>query len=89
MLIYVSAKSYTTLTGCLLAVDTNSQRKSSDEQIQPDMFRVEDDYQTAATIFRKVLEGGSSGVWDDKFKSKLHPYICKFNGKLFNVFYYY
>ncbi|XP_063687814.1 uncharacterized protein LOC134821076 [Bolinopsis microptera] len=54
-------------------------RRSSDEQIQPDMLKVEDDYQTAATIFRKVLEGDSSGVWDDKVKSALHPYICKFN----------
>jgi len=54
-------------------------RKKSDEQIQPDMWRVGDDHQTAARIFRKIKEGESSGIWDDTFKSKPHPFICKFN----------
>ena len=51
-----------------------SQRKKSDEQIQPDMWKVGDDHQTAARLFRKIKEGESSGIWDDTFKSKLHPF---------------
>jgi len=54
-------------------------RRKSDEQIQPDMWKVEDNHQTAARIFRKIKEGESSGIWDDTFKTKLHPFICKFN----------
>jgi len=54
-------------------------RRKSDEQIQPDMWRVEEEHQTAGRIFRKIKEGETSGIWDDTFKSKLHPYICKFN----------
>jgi len=51
-----------------------------DLQVQPDMMKSGEDHQTAARLFRKLRKNrDESGMWDDTFKSQLHPYICKFN----------